>query len=89
MLDIKQQKVVRENMAQEDSAFTEVSGLEVRVHPGKPHSRDGCFPIPCILLEAATYLAPQTPVQEARDRPGGFLPAAATVPTLTLAAGPA
>ncbi|KAH0516560.1 Coiled-coil domain-containing protein 125 [Microtus ochrogaster] len=80
MLDIKQQKVALENMAQEDSAFTEVSGLEVRVHPGKLHGRDGCFPIPCSLLRTATYLAPQTRVQEARDRPGRFLRAAATVP---------
>lgn len=40
MLDVKQQKVARENMAQKDSAFTEVSGLEVRVRPGKPHGRE-------------------------------------------------
>lgn len=70
MLDVKQQKMARENMAQADSALTEVSGFEVRVHPGKPHGRDGCFPIPCSLLGTATYLAPQTRVLEARDRPG-------------------
>ena len=80
MLDIKQQKVAKENMAQEDSDFTEVSGLEVRVHRGKPDGKDSCFPIPCSLLGTATYLAPQTRVREARDHPGCFLPAAATVP---------
>lgn len=31
MLDIKQQKMAQENMGQEESGFTEVSGLEVRV----------------------------------------------------------
>lgn len=57
MLDIKQQKVAQENMAQEDSAFTEVSRLEVRVHPGKLHGRDGCFPIPCCLLWDSNILS--------------------------------
>lgn len=39
MLDIKQQKVAQENTA-EESGFTEVSGLEVRMHLGKVNGRD-------------------------------------------------
>lgn len=46
MLDIKEQK-----MGQEESGFTEVSGLEVRVHLGEVDGRGAslvCFP--CCLF---------------------------------------
>lgn len=46
MLDIKQQKMAQENMGQEESGFTEVSGLEVHVHLGRV---DGGGALSCLL----------------------------------------
>ncbi|XP_075832298.1 coiled-coil domain-containing protein 125 isoform X2 [Microtus pennsylvanicus] len=54
MLDIKQQKVARENMAQEDSAFTEVSGLELAVLGACLCRGPGGNPCSCAKMAAST-----------------------------------
>lgn len=54
MLDIKQQKVVRENMAQEDSAFTEISGLELAVLGACLCRGPGGNPCSCAKMAAST-----------------------------------
>nr|XP_048298849.1 coiled-coil domain-containing protein 125 isoform X3 [Myodes glareolus]XP_048298851.1 coiled-coil domain-containing protein 125 isoform X3 [Myodes glareolus]XP_048298852.1 coiled-coil domain-containing protein 125 isoform X3 [Myodes glareolus]XP_048298853.1 coiled-coil domain-containing protein 125 isoform X3 [Myodes glareolus] len=54
MLDIKQQKVAQENMAQEDSAFTEVSGLELAVLGACLCRGPGGNPCSCARMAAST-----------------------------------
>lgn len=54
MLDIKQQKVARENMAQKDSAFTEVSGLELAVLGACLCRGPGGNPCSCAKMAAST-----------------------------------
>ncbi|XP_050016334.1 coiled-coil domain-containing protein 125 [Alexandromys fortis] len=54
MLDVKQQKVARENMAQKDSAFTEVSGLELAVLGACLCRGPGGNPCSCAKTAAST-----------------------------------
>lgn len=66
MLDIKEQKMAQENVRQEERGFTEVSGLEVHLHVGKADGGGASSAFPAACSRTATYLAPQTRVQEAQ-----------------------
>lgn len=54
MLDIKQQKMAQENMGQEESGFTEVSGLELAVLGACLCHGPGGSPCSCAKMAAST-----------------------------------